>query len=182
MTCLIDINREYLFICIRALFMNKIRFITICLSFFAMALGIKAFAQEVHGYGMGIANDLSDHNFIVTSHGYVNDSSYLYEVRMETLDYYDEELARMAITTELGKYSDIKRIEPWSRSGSLTESTYRIYDTELSIIIYENSKDSYGLPRGCSIYIYEFINPDWKKAKYTTKKKRTSKKRRGKRK
>ena len=89
MTRLIDINREYLFICIRALFMNKIRFITICLIAFALALGIKAFAQEVHGYGMLIANDLSDHNFLVTSHGYANDSSYLYVVRMETSDYYD---------------------------------------------------------------------------------------------
>lgn len=161
--------------------MNKIRFFPICLICFAMALELQAFAQEVHGYSMVIANDLSDHNFIVTSNGYANDSSYLYVVRMETSDYYDEDLARLAITTELGKYSDIKRIEPWSRSGGWTESTYRINDTELSISIYENSKDSYGLPRGCTIHIYEFINPDWKKAKSTSKKKRASKKRSGKR-
>lgn len=161
--------------------MNKIRFFPICLICFAMALGLQAFAQEVHGYSMVIANDLSDHNFIVTSNGYANDSSYLYVVRMETSDYYDEDLARLAITTELGKYSDIKRIEPWSRSGGWTVSTYRINDTELSISIYENSKDSYGLPRGCTIHIYEFINPDWKKAKSTSKKKRASKKRSGKR-
>lgn len=162
--------------------MNKIRFLPICLIFFAMALGINAFAQEVHGYGMLIANDLSDHNFLVTSHGYANDSSYLYVVRMETSDFYDEDLARMAISTELGKYTDVKRIEPWSRSGGWTESTYRINDTELSISIYENSKDSYGLPRGCTVHIYEFINPDWKKAKSTTKKKRTSKKKSSRRK
>lgn len=162
--------------------MNKIRFIPIFLIVFAMALGIKAFAQEVHGYGMLIANDLSDHNFLVTSHGYANDSSYLYVVRMETSDFYDEDLARMAISTELSKYSDVKRIEPWSRSGGWTESTYRINDTELSISIYENSKDSYGLPRGCTVHIYEFINSDWKKAKTTSKKKRTTKRKSGKRK
>ena len=162
--------------------MNKIRFIHSCLIIFAIALGIKAFAQEVHGYGMVIANDLSDHNFLVTSHGYANDSSYLYVVRMETSDFYDEDLARMAISTELSKYSDVKRIEPWSRSGGWTESTYRINDTELSISIYENSKDSYGLPRGCTVHIYEFINSDWKKAKSTSKKKRTSKKKSSRRK
>ena len=158
--------------------MNKIRFFPICLIVFVMTLGIKAFAQEVHGYGMLIANDLSDHNFLVTSHGYANDSSYLYVVRMETSDFYDEDLARMAISTELGKYTDVKRIEPWSRSGGWTESTY----SELSISIYENSKDSYGLSRGCTIHIYEFINPVWKKAKSTSKKKRTSKKKSSRRK
>ena len=147
-----------------------------------MTLGIKAFAQEVHGCGMIIANDLSDVDFIVTSHGYVNDSSYVYVIRMKTLRIYDEELTRWVITKELDRYSDIIRIEPWSRTESFTTSTYRIYDTVLSIFIFENSEDSYGLSQGCTVYIYEHINPNWKKAKYTTKKKRTSKKRRGKRK
>lgn len=147
-----------------------------------MAFNAQTFAQEVHGYGMVIANNLSDHNFIVTKRGYVNDSSYLYSIRLETSDFYDEDLARMAITTELSQYSDVKRIEPWSRSGGWTESTYRINDTELSISIYENSKDSYGLPQGCTVYIYEVINPDWKKANSTAKKKRTSKKKSGRRK
>lgn len=156
--------------------MNKNRFIYVCIACIAMAFAVQTRAQEVHGYGMLIANDLSDHNFIVTSHGYANDSSYLYIVRLETSDFYDEDLARLAITTELSKYSDVKRIEPWSRSGGWTESTYRINDTELSVSIYENSKDSYGLPRGCTVHIYEYINSDWKKAKTTSKMKRTSKK------
>ena len=162
--------------------MNKISFFSICLIFISMSLGIKAFSQEVHGYGMVIANDLSDDDFIVTDHEYINDSSYLYGVRMETPRIYDEELTRMTITRELGKYSDIIRIEPWQRTESYTKSAYRIDDTLLLITIYENSKDSYGLPQGCTVCIGEDIIPYWKNAKYTTKKKRTSKKRRGKRK
>ena len=162
--------------------MNKISFFHIFLICFSMVLGIKAFAQEVHGYSSVIANDLSDHNFIVTDHGYTNDSSYVYGVSMKTPRIYDEELTRMTITTELGKYSDIIRIYPWSRTESYTKSGYRIDDTILIIEIFENSKDSCGLPQGCSVYIGEVINPNWKKAKYMTKKKRTSKKRRGKRK
>lgn len=162
--------------------MNKISFFPIFLICLSMTLGIKAFAQEVHGYGMLIANDLSDDDFIVTDHKYINDSSYIYAVRMETPRYYDEELTRMTITTELGKYSDIIRIDPWARTESYTKSGYRIDDTLLVITIYENSKDSYGQSRGCTVYIGEHINPYWKKSKYTTKKKRTSKKRRGKRK
>ena len=160
--------------------MNKISFFSICLIFISMSLGIKAFSQEVYGYGMVIANDLSDDDFIITSHGY-DDSSYVYVVSMKTPRIYDEELTRMTITRELGKYSDIIRIEPWSRTECFTTSTYRIYDTLLLIYMFENSKDSYGLSQGCTVCIYEHINPNWKKAKYTTKKKRTSKKRRGKR-
>ena len=162
--------------------MNKISFFSICLIFISMSLGIKAFAQEVHGYSMVIANDLSDFDFIVTSHGYYNDSSYIYLVSMETSNFYDEELTCMTITTVLGKYSDIIRIEPWSRTDSCISSTYRIDDTLLLINIFENSKDSYGQSQGCTVCIGEGIIPYWKKAKYTTKKKRTSKKRRGKRK
>lgn len=162
--------------------MNKISFFPIFLICLSMALGIKAFAQEVHGYGMLIANDLSDDDFIVTDHEYFNDSSYAYGVSMETPRYYDEELTRMTITTELGKYSDIIRISPWSRTESYTKSSYRIDDTLLVIVIYENSKDSYGRSQGCNVWIAEEILPHWKNTKYTTKKKRTSKKRRGKRK
>ena len=162
--------------------MNKISFFPIFLICLSMALGIKAFAQEVHGYGMVIANDLSDFDFIVTDHEYINDSSYLYGVRMETSDFYDEDLTRRVITTVLGKYSDIIRISPWSRTESYTKSGYRIDDTLLVITIYENSKDSYGRSQGCTVCIGEEIIPYWKNTKYTTKKKRTSKKRRGKRK
>lgn len=160
--------------------MNKISFFPICFICIFMALGIKAFAQEVHRYSRVILNDLSDDDFIVTSDGYVTDLSY--EAYIKTPRYYDEELTRMTITTELGKYSDIIRIRPWVRIDSFTTTTYRIHDTILSIFIYENSKDSCGLPQGCTVHIDEIINPDWKKAKYTTKKKRTSKKRRCKRK
>lgn len=162
--------------------MNKISFFPIFLICLSMVLGIKAFAQEVHGYGMLIANDLSDFDFIVTDHGYTNDSSYVYVVSMKTPRYYDEELTRMTITRELGKYSDIIRIEPWSRTESYTKSFYRIDDTLLVITIDENSKDSYGQSQGCTVCIGEDIIPYWKNAKYTTKKKRTSKKRRCKRK
>lgn len=163
-------------------FMNKISFFTICLICISMTLGIKAFAQEVHGYGMVIANDLSDNCFIVKYNGCINDSSHLYAVKMEVPSYYDEELTLMTITTELSKYSDLERITSWKRYGQFTESTYRIYDTELSIIIFYENEDSYGESRGFKVIITETINPHWKKAKHTTKKKRTSKKRRGKRK
>lgn len=160
--------------------MNKISFFPIFLICLSMTLGIKAFAQEVHRYSRVIVNDLSDDDFVVTSDGYVGDDSY--EVYMNTPRYYDEELTRMTITTELGKYSDIIRIRPWVRTDSFTTTTYRIDDTILIIFLFENSKDSYGRSQGCTVHIDEIINPDWKKAKYTTKKKRTSKKRRGKRK
>jgi len=168
-------------------FMNKISFFPIFLICLSMVLGIKAFAQEVHGYSSVIANDLSDHNFIVTGHGYLdpkyfNDSTYVYAVDMETLRSYDEEMTRVVITTELDKYRDIIIIEPWTRTESFTASAYRIDDTVLSIFIIENSKDSYGRSQGCTVYIHEWIIPQLKKVKYTTKKKRTSKKRRGKRK
>ena len=117
-----------------------------------MTLGIKAFAQETHGYGLEIAIDLSDYGFVVTSTG----SPHL--ITMNTLDVYDEELTRQVITTELGKYSDIIRIKPWSRYKGMTISYYRKDDTILIIEIFENLKDSYGKSRGCTVFISEFID------------------------
>lgn len=145
---------------------------------FLLALSIceQVKSQDVHGYSMVLANELSDHNFIVTDRGYV-DTVDLYKVRLETPDFYDEELTRTVITSVLAGYSDVKRYEPWERSyGGTSSSSYRINDTELDISIFEHSTDSYGLNQGCTVLLFEFINPDWIKSKSTgTKKKKTTK-------
>lgn len=153
---------------------NRYLFLSILLVFFICE---QAKSQDVHGYSMVIANDLSDHNFIVTYRGYV-DTVDLYKVRLETPDFYDEELTRTVITNVMAAYSDVKRYEPWERSyGGTSSSSYRIIDTELDISIFEHSTDSYGLNQGCTVLLFEFINPDWIKSKPTgTKKKKTTKK------
>ena len=145
---------------------------TVLLSF---VMSEQAKSQDVHGYAMVLANELSDHNFIVTNHGYVNDTVDLYEVRLETPEFYDEELTRTVITSVMSGYSDVKRYEPWERSYGGTSSSYRINDTKLDISIFEHSTDSYGLNQGCTVLLFEFINPDWVKSKYTGTKKKTTK-------
>ena len=79
------------------------------LLFFLMSLfSLSSQAQEIHGYSMVIANELSDHNFIITKRGFINDDESIYYVHMKTSDFYDDDLTRMTITTVLGLYSDIQ--------------------------------------------------------------------------
>lgn len=141
-------------------------------------------AQDLHGYSMAIANKLSDDSFVVTSRGFLSDSESMYCIHMDTPEFYDEELTRFTISMLLSGYSDVKRVTPWESSYTGSECTYRIGDTELSISIYDRGTDLDGLPKGCSVSIYESINPDWvkkkssSKRKSTTSKKKTSKRKR----
>ena len=145
---------------------------------------ITATAQELHGYSMVIANDLSDHNFIITERSFIDDDESIYCIHIRTPEFYDESLARLTVTTVMGHYSDVKRITPWEGSYGSSESTYRINDTELEITISDLGEDYEGLPRGCRVTIYENINPKWvkksgtSKRKSTTSKKKTSKRKR----
>ncbi len=149
------------------------------LLFFLMSLfSLSSQAQEIHGYSMVIANELSDHNFIITKRGFINDDESIYCVHMKTSDFYDEDLTRMTITTVLGLYSDIKRVTPWEGDYGSSESTFRINDTEIDIHISDLGTDYDGMPQGCRVSIYENINPDWVKKSGSSKRKSTSSKNR----
>ena len=137
-----------------------------------------ASAQIIHGYSMAIANELSDHNFIITDRGFIDDGESIYCVYMKTSDFYDEDLTRMTITTALMLYSDVKRVTPWEGSYGSSESTYRINDTEIEIHISDLGTDYDGMPRGCSVSIYESINPNWVKKSSSSKRKNSSHKKR----
>ncbi len=136
-------------------------------------LGNNASAQEVHGYRLLLVNELSDHKFIITSRGFLGDSQTVYCIHMETSDFYDDDLTRLTITTTLEGYSDVKRIRPWERTYTGSETTYRINDTELEVSIYDRGTDYDGMPQGCRVSIYESINPNWVKKSGSSKRKST---------
>ena len=131
-------------------------------------------AQEPHEYAYALACDLSEYNFVVKIHGYVDSLNY-YHIYLESPKTWDEELTRSYINLVLRRYQDVEVYEPWEASYRSSKGVFRIDDTKLTIRIRENIRD-HGRPQGCSISMSEHIYWQPEKASVKRHKKGSRKK------
>ena len=129
-------------------------------------------AQEVHGYSMAIANELSEQNFIVLESGYGtmkdadNKDFDVFVVKMAAPNFYEEETTRFIITSVLSWRNNVKMVFPWTKKSYGSRADYCVGDdTELYVAVSNN---------GYEIMIVEFINSNLKKALHKTPKKKAS--------